>query len=96
MAERPESTAFEDEDAEDPAPGGDDIDVDHLLRDVESRRRRAHKGVEPAWRRLERVKEERRTAQLLSDFEDYKIGDSEPGSGSTKPSVKLVKTKKTR
>jgi hypothetical protein len=45
------------------------------MRDVESQRRRAPKGAEPAWRRLERVMEEKRTAELLSDFDDYKIDE---------------------
>ena len=76
MSEKPESDEFEEEDAEDVAPGGDDVDVDHIMRDVESQRRRAPKGTEPAWRRLERVMEERRTAELLSDFDDYKIDDA--------------------
>jgi hypothetical protein len=75
MSEKPESDEFEEEDAEDTAPV-DDVDVDHIMRDVESQRRRAPKGAEPAWRRLERVMEERRTAELLSDFDDYEIGDS--------------------
>ena len=74
MSEKPESDEFEEEDAEDTAPV-DDVDVDHIMRDVESQRRRAPKGAEPAWRRLERVMEERRTAELLSDFDDYEIGD---------------------
>jgi hypothetical protein len=77
MSEKPESDEFEEEDAEDAAPGGDDVDVDHIMRDVESQRRRAPKGAEPAWRRLERVMEERRTAELLSDFDDYKIADAD-------------------
>jgi hypothetical protein len=84
MSEKPESDEFEEEDAEDVAPGGDDVDVDHIMRDVESQRRRAPKGAEPAWRRLERVMEERRTAELLSDFDDYKIddaGDMDGGDG---------------
>jgi hypothetical protein len=76
MSEKPESDEFEEEDAEETAPGGDDVDVDHIMRDVESQRRRAPKGAEPAWRRLERVMEERRTAELMSDFDDYEIGDN--------------------
>jgi len=76
MSEKPESDEFEEEDAEDVAPGGDDVDVDHIMRDVESQRRRAPKGAEPAWRRLERVMEERRTAELLSDFDDYEIDEA--------------------
>lgn len=76
MSEKPESDEFEEEDVEDAAPV-DDVDVDHIMRDVESQRRRAPKGTEPAWRRLERVMEERRTAELLSDFDDYEIGDED-------------------
>jgi hypothetical protein len=76
MSEKPESDEFEEEDAEDVAPGGDEVDVDHIMRDVESQRRRAPKGAEPAWRRLERVMEERRTAELMSDFDDYEISDA--------------------
>ena len=81
MSEKPESDEFEEEDAEDAAPGSDDVDVDHIMRDVESQRRRAPKGAEPTWRRLERVMEERRTAELMSDFDDYKIGDAD-GAGT--------------
>jgi hypothetical protein len=75
MSEKPESDEFEEEDGEDVSPGSDDVDVDHIMRDVDSQRRRAPKGTEPAWRRLERVMEERRTAELLSDFDDYEVGD---------------------
>jgi hypothetical protein len=80
MSEKPESDEFEEEDAEDAAPGGDEVDVDHIMRDVESQRRRAPKGAEPAWRRLERVMEERRTAELMSDFDDYEIADGDDGA----------------
>jgi hypothetical protein len=80
MSEKPESDEFEEEDAEDAAPGGDEVDVDHIMRDVESQRRRAPKGAEPAWRRLERVMEERRTAELMSDFDDYEIADAGDGA----------------
>jgi len=79
MTEKPESDEFEEEDAEDVAPGSDEVDVDHIMRDVESQRRRAPKGAEPAWRRLERVMEERRTAELMSDFDDYEIADADDG-----------------
>lgn len=81
-SEKPETEEFEEEDAEDAAPGGDDVDVDHIMRDVETQRRRAPKGAaEPAWRRLERVMEERRTAELMSDFDDYEIGSGEVADG---------------
>jgi len=99
-SEKPESEEFEEEDAEDPAPGGDDVDVDHIMRDVDSQRRRAPKGAEPAWRRLERVMEERRTAELMSDFDDYEIGGAEPedieagDGGETGESSKGARKKK--
>jgi hypothetical protein len=83
MSEKPESDEFEEEDAEDAAPGGDEVDVDHIMRDVESQRRRAPKGAEPAWRRLERVMEERRTAELMSDFDDYEIADADDGASDS-------------
>ena len=83
MSEKPESDEFEEEDAEDAPPGGDEVDVDHIMRDVESQRRRAPKGAEPAWRRLERVMEERRTAELLSDFDDYEIADADDGASDS-------------
>jgi hypothetical protein len=83
MIEKPESDEFEEEDAEDAAPGGDEVDVDHIMRDVESQRRRAPKGAEPAWRRLERVMEERRTAELMSDFDDYEIADTGAGAAAS-------------
>ena len=101
MTEKPESEEFEEEDAEDAAPGGDDVDVDHIMRDVDSQRRRAPKGAEPAWRRLERVMEERRTAELMSDFDDYEIGsadedseaDGDSENGESKGSRKKKKTR---
>jgi hypothetical protein len=77
MSEKPESDEFEEEDVEDASPGGDDVDVDHIMRDVDSQRRRAPKGAEPAWRRLERVMEERRTKELMSDFDDYEIAGAD-------------------
>jgi hypothetical protein len=106
MNEKPESEEFEEEDAEDAAPGGEDVDVDHIMRDVDSQRRRAPKGAEPAWRRLERVMEERRTAELMSDFDDYEIagaaddttgnntgGDSDD-AGDTESGAKGARKKK--
>jgi hypothetical protein len=99
-SEKPESEEFEEEDAEDAAPGGDDVDVDHIMRDVDSQRRRAPKGAEPAWRRLERVMEERRTAELMSDFDDYEIGGKDPAEsdyddgGETDESSKGPRKKK--
>ncbi len=91
MSEKPESEEFEEEDGEEPEVGDDD--VEHIIRDVESQRRRGPKGSEPAWRRLERVMEERRTAELMSDFDDYEIGAGGGGRGSDKPRKKKKKTR---
>jgi hypothetical protein len=96
MSEKPESDEFEEDDAEDVAPGGDDVDVDQVMRDVESQRRRAPKGAEPAWRRLERVMEERRTAELLSDFDDYEIDDADDAEGGEENGSSPVRTRKKR
>ena len=35
----------------------------------------AARGAEPAWRKLERLREQKHTSELLSDFDDYDIGD---------------------
>ena len=40
------------------------------------------KAGEPAWRKLERRLEERRTKGLLSDFEDYTVDDSDADNES--------------
>jgi hypothetical protein len=45
---------------------------------------------EPAWRRLEQRLEQKHTAELISDFEDYDIGgdgddSGEPHNGHSKP-----------
>jgi hypothetical protein len=94
MSEKPESDEFEEEDAEDAAPGSEDVDVDHIMRDVDSQRRRAQKGAEPAWRRLERVMEERRTAELMSDFDDYQISGEDSGDDAVQSADKGPRKKK--
>jgi len=75
MAEKPESDEFEDEDADDVSSGDESLDVDRLMQDLEKRKRGAPRGAEPAWRKLERLLEQKRTSELLSDFDDYDIGD---------------------
>ena len=75
MAEKPESEDFDDEEADEVAGGEDSLDVDRLMQDLDKRKRGAPKGAEPAWRKLERLLEQKRTSELLSDFDDYDIGD---------------------
>jgi hypothetical protein len=85
MAEKRESDEFEEDDA-DEAVESDDPDLEHLIKDLEQQKRKgsAPKGGEPAWRRLEKYMEQKRTAELLSDFDDYELGtdDDEAESGA--------------
>lgn len=76
VAEVEVENEFDDTEAEEILEAGEEeVDVDRVLRDVEQARRKApKKDGEPAWRRLERLREERHTAELISDFEDYDIG----------------------
>lgn len=83
MSEKPESDEFEDEEAEEPAAGDGDVDLDQVIKDLDLAKRRGQKGGDPAWRRLERLLEDKHTAELTSDFEDYEIG--EPGDSPRKP-----------
>lgn len=76
MSEKPETEEFDEEES-DAVVDPEELDVDHLIDDIDKRKKAAVKAGEPAWRRLERIREERETAELLSDFDDYEIG--EPG-----------------
>jgi hypothetical protein len=73
MAGNPDSDEYEEEGAEEVA-GDDDLDLDRAIKDMEIAKRRAVKVGEPAWRRLEQRLEQKRTAELISDLEDYDIG----------------------
>jgi len=75
MSEKPESDSFEDEDSEGVAGDEESLDVDRLMQDLDKRKRSAPRGAEPAWRKLERLREQKRTSELLLDFDDYDIGD---------------------
>jgi hypothetical protein len=74
MSEKPESDDFEEE--EDATIDSEEIDVDNLISDLDKRKKAVVKAGEPAWRRLERIREERETAEQVSDFDDYDLGDS--------------------
>jgi hypothetical protein len=75
MNEKPEAEEFDDEEADEILEAGDDVDVDRVIRDLDQARRRgAKQHGDPAWRRLERLLEDKRTAELTSDFDDYDIG----------------------
>ncbi|HKE45590.1 MAG TPA: hypothetical protein VKB41_13745 [Steroidobacteraceae bacterium] len=74
MSEKSESDEYEEDEGEEPAEPSEDLDVDHLIKDLESMKRRGPKVTDPAWRRLERYMEDKRTSEQLSDFDDYDIG----------------------
>lgn len=75
MSEKPESEEFEDEDDEETGVSEEgDVDLDQVAKELDLAKRRAQKMGDPAWRRLERLLEDKRTAELTSDFDDYDIG----------------------
>jgi len=74
MSEKPESDEFEDEEAEESSVENEDVDLDRVMKDLDVAKRRGAKLGDPAWRRLERLREEKHTAELTSDFDDYDIG----------------------
>jgi hypothetical protein len=83
MTGSPESEEFDADDEGDESVD-DGLDVDRVIKDMEIAKRRAAKGGEPAWRRLERRMEQQHTAELISDFEDYDIGDARPHRAARK------------
>jgi hypothetical protein len=72
MNEKPEEE-FDEEDVEEPTIASDDTDFDRVIKDLDLAKKRGQKLGDPAWRRLERLREEKNTAELTSDFEDYDI-----------------------
>lgn len=86
MSEKPESDEFEDEGADEPVSEEADVDLDQVIKDLDLAKRRSVKNVDPAWRRLEKLLEAKRTAELTSDFDDYDIGDGQSApKGKRKP-----------
>lgn len=79
MSEKPESDEFDEEEPDEVVESGDDVDLDRVIRDMDLAKRRGHRAGEPAWRRLERLLEEKHTAELTSDFDDYDIGETGAG-----------------
>jgi hypothetical protein len=75
MSEKPESDEFEDEEPAEPVPGSEDVDLDQVTKDLDMAKRRGQKLGDPAWRRLERLREQKQTEELTRDLEDLDIGD---------------------
>jgi hypothetical protein len=76
MSEKPESDEFEEEDDAESAAPEEDVDLDQIAKELDLAKRRGQKLGDPAWRRLERLREDKNTAELTSDFDDYEIGDT--------------------
>lgn len=76
MSEKSESSdEFEDEEAAEEDVGQEtDVDLDQVAKELDLAKKRGQKLGDPAWRRLERLLEDKHTAELTSDFEDYDIG----------------------
>jgi hypothetical protein len=79
MSEKPESDEFEEDEDDTPVSDGADIDLDQVNKELDLAKRRGQKLGDPAWRRLERIIEDKRVAELTSDFDDYDVGVDDDG-----------------
>ena len=82
MGANPDSDEFDEDDSDEIAPEDEELDLARAIKDMDIAKRRGEKIGEPAWRRLEQRLEQRRTAEQISDFEDYDIGDPDEGAGA--------------
>lgn len=74
MSEKQEAEDFDESDDEE-LEGGEEVDLARLSRELDIARRRGARGGIPAWRKLELLAEQRRTAELTSDFDDYDLDE---------------------
>jgi hypothetical protein len=75
MNEKPESEDFDEEEEEPAFEATSEVDFDRLAKDLDAAKKRGQKLGDPAWRKLERRSEDKMTADLTSDFDDYNIDD---------------------
>jgi hypothetical protein len=75
MNEKPESDDFDEDEDEPTLEATSEVDFDRLAKDLDAAKKRGQKLGDPAWRKLERLGEEKITADLTSDFDDYNIDD---------------------
>lgn len=81
MIEKQQAEEFDDPDDEaalDGEAAEEEVDLARLARDMDLARRRGSRPGIPAWRKLELLAEQKRTAELTSDFDDYDIDDPKP------------------
>ena len=81
MNEKPESEEFDEDEEETAFEATSEVDFDRLAKDLDAAKKRGQKLGDPAWRRLERIIEDKRVAELTSDFDDYDIGAGDEESG---------------
>ena len=82
MGGNPDSDEFDEDDEDEEVDERRRLDLDRAIKDMEIAKRRSAKAGEPAWRRLEQRLEQKRTAELISDFEDYDIGETRDAPAS--------------
>jgi Ni/Co efflux regulator RcnB len=89
MIEKQEADEFDEDDDDDALAdeGGDEVDLARLTKDLDQARRRGAKQGVPAWRKLELLAEQKRTAELTSDFDDYDL--DEPKQGNRRMSFRM-------
>ncbi|MEJ0084310.1 MAG: hypothetical protein WDO72_01400 [Pseudomonadota bacterium] len=75
MNEKPESEEFDEDEEEVAFEATSEVDFDRLAKDLDAAKKRGQKQGDPAWRKLERRVEDKHTAELTSDFDDYNIDD---------------------
>jgi hypothetical protein len=75
MNEKPESEEFDEDEEEVAFEATSEVDFDRLAKDLDAAKKRGQKQGDPAWRKLERHVEDKHTAELTSDFDDYNIDD---------------------
>jgi hypothetical protein len=75
MNEKPESEEFDEDEEETAFEATSEVDFDRLAKELDAAKRRGQKLGDPAWRLLENRREEKYTAELTSDFDDYNIDD---------------------
>lgn len=76
MSEKPETEDFDD-DVDEAVSDTDDVDLDRIAKELDFARRHGGNGKPgmPALRRLELLREQKLTAELTSDFDDYDLDE---------------------
>jgi len=83
MIEKQEAEDFDEADDDEALEGDDEVDLARLTKDLDIARRRGARNGVPAWRKLELLAEQKRTAELTSDFDDYDLGETKPSRRPT-------------